>query len=62
MAVHHYDKTVRSEETYVSNVSIGDLIEAARLYLGDSDATWRVEDDAVVFERPVGTTLTGREA
>ena len=60
MSVSRWTRTVSSEVSHVRGGSIPELIGEAREFLDDADAVWRIEDGAVVFERPMGETMTGR--
>jgi len=43
-------------------VSIAELVDAASAYLDSDENAYRIEDDAIVFERPMGEHLVGRTA
>lgn len=60
--MNHYRREVASEVTYVRNVSIAELVDAASAYLDSDENAYRIEDDAIVFERPMGEHLVGRTA
>ena len=61
MSTSHWEKTTHEEVTYVRGSDIAELIAAAQEYEDDPNATWTVEDGAVVFARPMGEALTGRK-
>lgn len=61
MSTSHWDKTTHEEVTHVRGTDISELIAAAQEYENDPDATWAIEGGAVVFTRPMGEELIGRE-
>ncbi|MFJ4173383.1 hypothetical protein [Microbacterium sp. NPDC089696] len=61
MSVSHFSREVFSEGTRVHGGAIAELITAAYAYQGVEGATWRVEDNGVVFERPMGEQISGRD-
>ena len=61
MSTSHWTRTTREEITYVRGSDISELIAAAREYEDDPDAIWAIENGAVVFTRPMGEELIGRE-
>jgi hypothetical protein len=59
MSVSRYHRRVDSEVTYIRDESIQTLANLAMSFVHVDGATWRIEDDAVVFESPMGETLIG---
>lgn len=60
MSVSHYNREISSEITRVHGESIQQLIRVATSYLDSPDNTYRIEDGGIVFERPMGESLLGR--
>lgn len=59
MTVSHWNREISSEVTRVHDESISELIRVATTYLDSPENTYRVEDGGIVFERPMGESMTG---
>lgn len=62
MSVSHWNREISSEVTTVYNETISELVRVATTYLDSPDNTYRIEDNSIVFERPMGESMSGRSA